>query len=116
MAPVAPELKPVYLITGGDRPKVARAVRRLRERIGPEATEHLSAAEVSGEAAAAACNALGLFAGDARLVLVEEVERWRAPDVKAVASYLESPAPATVLALVVALLAGAYAWRRWRPS
>jgi DNA polymerase-3 subunit delta len=100
LAPVPPELKPVYLIAGGDRPKVARAVRRLRDRIGPDATELLTAAEVSGEAAAAACNALGLFAGDARLVLVEEVDRWRAADVKAVAAYLGSPAPATVLALV----------------
>ena len=97
---MAPELKPVYLITGSDRPKVGRAVRRLRERIGSDAAELLNAAETSGEDAVAACNALGLFGEGTRLVVVEEVERWRAADVKMVVEYLASPAPATVLALV----------------
>jgi DNA polymerase-3 subunit delta len=97
---MAPELKPVYLVTGSDRPKVARAVRRLRDRLGVDAAELLSAAEDDGAAAVAACNALGLFTDEARLVVVEDVERWRAEDSKVVAAYLESPAPATVLALV----------------
>jgi DNA polymerase III subunit delta len=100
LAPVAQELKAVYLITGSDRPKVARAVRRLRERIGPDAAEILSATETSGEDAVSACNALGLFGAGTRLVVVEEVERWRAADVKDVVAYLTSPAPGTVLALV----------------
>ena len=95
-----PELKPAYLITGSDRPKVVRAVRRLRDRVGAEAAEVLGAAETSGDEAVAACNALGLFGDGTRLVVVEEVERWRAADAKAVADYLTSPAPATVLALV----------------
>ena len=95
-----PELKPVYLITGSDHPKVARAVRRLRERVGRDAMETLNAAESAGEDAVGACNALGLFGEGTRLVVVEEVERWRAADVKAVAAYLGSPAPGTVLALV----------------
>lgn len=94
------ELKPVYLLTGSDRPKVARALARLRVRIGEDATEHLSAQAASGDDAVAACNALGLLGGEARLVVVEGVDRWKAADVKAVAAYLESPAPATVLALV----------------
>ena len=97
---MAPDLKPVYLIAGSDRPKVTRAVRRLRDRIGVDAAELLSAAETSGDAAVAACNSLGLFTDEARLVVVEDVQRWRADDAKAVAGYLESPAPATVLALV----------------
>jgi DNA polymerase III subunit delta len=75
-------------------------VRRLRERIGDDATEHLSAREVSGAEAVAACNALGLFVGEGRLVIVDEPERWKAADVKEVVAYLASPAPATVLALV----------------
>jgi DNA polymerase III subunit delta len=100
LAPVAPDLKPVYLITGSDRPKVARAVRRLRERVGPEATELLNAGETSGDEAVAACNAMGLFGAGMRLVVVEEVERWRAADAKPVAEYLAGPAPSTVLALV----------------
>jgi DNA polymerase-3 subunit delta len=97
---VANELLPVYLLTGSDRPKIVRAVRRLRERIGEDSTEQLSAREVSGADAVAACNALGLFLGEGRLVIVDEVERWKAPDVKEVAVYLAAPAPATVLALV----------------
>ena len=48
----------------------------------------------------AACNALGLFVDEGRLVIVEEVERWKIADVKDVVAYLASPAPATVLALV----------------
>ena len=95
-----PELKPAYLITGSDRPKVARAVRRLRERVGAEGVELLDAVETTGEDAVAACNALGLFGDGARLVVVENVERWRAADAKAIAAYLGSPAPGTVLALV----------------
>ena len=58
------ELKPVYLFTGSDRPKIALALQRLRGRIGEDAIEQLQAAEASGEDAVAACNALGLFGGD----------------------------------------------------
>jgi DNA polymerase-3 subunit delta len=97
---VANELKPVYLLTGSDRPKIARALRRLRERIGDDATERLDARETSGEDAVASCNSLGLFVGEGRLVIVEDVDRWKAADAKEVAAYLASPAPATVLALV----------------
>ena len=97
---MATELKPVYLIAGSDRPKVARAVRRLRERVGVDAAELLSAVETSGDTAVAACNSLGLFTEEARLVVVDDVQRWRADDAKPVAAYLLSPAPTTVLALV----------------
>lgn len=45
---------------------------------------------------------MGLFSGGHRLVVVEEVDRWKAADVKAVAAYLASPTPDTVLALVAA--------------
>jgi DNA polymerase-3 subunit delta len=95
-----PELKPVYLLTGTDRPKITLALQRLRGRIGEDATEQLHAAEASGEDAVAACNALGLFGGDARLVIVDGVESWKAADVKEIESYLAEPAPSTVLALV----------------
>lgn len=108
---VAEDLKPVYLLTGRDRPKIARALARLRARFPAEAIEHLSADETSGADVAAACNAMGLFAADGRLVIVDAVDGrptgegrlvggWRADDVKAVAEYLRDPAPATVLALV----------------
>jgi len=94
------ELLSAYLITGSDKPKVKRALRKLRDRVGEDATEHLSAHEASGEDVAAACNALGLFTVESRLVVVEAVERWKAPDLKAVQEYLKRPAPTTVLALV----------------
>jgi DNA polymerase III subunit delta len=94
------ELLSAYLITGTDRPKVTRALRRLRDRVGEDATETLNASESSGEDAAASCNALGLFAVERRLVVVEQVERWKAADVKAVQEYLGKPAPTSVLALL----------------
>jgi len=94
------ELKPVYLFTGSDRPKIALALQRLRARIGEDATEHLHASEASGDDAVAACNALGLFGGDARAVIVDGVEAWKSADVKAVEEYLASPAPTTTLVLV----------------
>ena len=107
---VKPELKPVYLITGTDRPKVETAVRRLRARFQPEAVEIVSALDTPGAAAVALCNAGSLF-GDMRLVVVEAVDGrrnadgrltggWKAADVDAVAAYLQDPAAATVLALI----------------
>jgi DNA polymerase III subunit delta len=101
---MADELKQAYLIAGGDRPKVDRAVARLRARFDPEAVELLDAADVAGEDAVATCNAMGLFASAGRLVVVENVDTWKAPDVKAVAAYLQSPAPGTTLALVAGAL------------
>jgi DNA polymerase-3 subunit delta len=94
------ELKPVYLLTGTDRPKITLALQRLRARIGEDATEQLHAAEASGEDAVAACNALGLFGGEARLVVVDGVDVWKSADLKELESYLSAPAPTTVLALV----------------
>lgn len=94
------ELLSAYLIIGTDTPKVTRALRRLRDRVGEAATEHLSAHDAGGEDVAAACNALGLFTVERRLVIVDSVERWKAPDVKALEEYLKRPAPTTVLALV----------------
>jgi DNA polymerase-3 subunit delta len=106
----APALKPAYLLTGSDRPKIATAMSRLRARFAPEATELVNAQEVSGPDVAALCNAGSLF-GDTRLVVVDGVDGrrtnegrltngWKAADVKAIEDYLRSPAPATVLALV----------------
>ena len=96
-------LRPVYLLTGSDRPKHLRALRRLRTRFGPQAVEQLSAEDASGADAVAACNALGLFGaeGGGRLVIVEGVDRWRKADIDAVAGYLGNPVEGAVLALVV---------------
>src|SRR5918995_4994325 len=102
--------KPVYLLTGSDRPKIDTALARLRRHFAPEATDMRSALETSGESAVALCNAGSLF-GDARLVIVEDVDGrregdgrrrggWKTADVEPVGAYLGGPAPATVLALV----------------
>jgi len=104
------ELEAVYLITGSDEPKVELAVTRLRGRFAPEATERVSALESPAEDVVGLCNAGSLF-GDARLVIVMEVDGrrnadgrltggWKAADVAAITAYLETPAPATTLALV----------------
>ena len=100
MAAVASTLKPLYLIVGSDRPKIRVALERLRNRFDDGAVEILHAEEVGGLEAVAACNALGLFGGDARLVIVEDVHGWKAPDAKAIAEYAKDPTPGTVLALV----------------
>jgi DNA polymerase-3 subunit delta len=97
---MADDLKPAYLIAGSDRPKVDRAVERLRARFDADAVELHDASAETGEDVVAACNALGLFGGGTRLVLVENIELWKAPEAKAIADYLKSPAPGTTLALV----------------
>jgi DNA polymerase-3 subunit delta len=101
------ELLPIYLLTGGDRPKIRRALERLRSRFGPESVETLSAEISGGDEAAATLNSLGLFGdGGARLVIVEEVERWKKPDEEAVAAYLGDPVDGAVLVLVAGELKG----------
>jgi DNA polymerase-3 subunit delta len=109
----ASELKAAYVVSGDDRPKVEHALERLRARFDPEAVERLVGAGgdgASGAEVVAACNA-GSLLGDARLVLVTEVDGrrgdwgrmtggWKAADMQAVVEYLRSPAPGTVLCLV----------------
>src|SRR5262245_907191 len=97
---MADDLRPVYLLTGTDRPKIGRALRRLRTRFGDEAVEVLGAETVSGEDTAAALNSLGLF-GAGRLIVVHGVEKWKKADAEAVEGYLADPVGGTVLALVV---------------
>ena len=108
---MADELKPVYLLTGSDRPKIDRAVQRLRARFDGDAFEHLSALDAKGPDIVAACNSMGLFGDGDRLVLVTDVDgrpnaegRYggglRAADVEHLVAYLASPAPGAVLALV----------------
>lgn len=116
---MADELKPVYLLTGTDRPKVDLAVKRLRARFNSDAVEHLSVLDsrdsLPGADIVAACNSMGLFGDGDRLVLVTEVDgrpnsegRYggglKVADVELIAAYLTSPAPGAVLALVAAEL------------
>ena len=102
--------KPVYLLTGSDRPKIETALARLRRHFEPEAIDVASALDTSGEGAVARCNAGSLF-GDSRLVVIEDVDGrrdtegrrkggWKSADVEVVSAYLTNPAPDAVLALV----------------
>ncbi len=113
LAAMASELKPVYLLSGSDRPKIALALRRLRNRFDENAVELRSALETTADEIVAACNSMGLFAGadGDRLVIVDDVDGrpigegrltggWKAAELKAIAAYVEAPAPGTVLALV----------------
>ncbi len=98
------ELKPAYLITGSDQPKVAVAVKRLRARFAAEAIEELSG-EPGPDAAAgvdvvANLNAMGLFGDGERLVIVRGMGGWKKEDVDAITVYLDQPAPHSILALV----------------
>ncbi len=104
---------PSTCIGGTDRPKVELAIRRLRARVRGEdgSIEEFTARRqdddgegMSGEEAAGACNALGLFGGT-RLIVVQGAEIWgddkkAAADVEALAAYLPAPAPDAVLALL----------------
>ena len=116
---MADELKPVYLLTGTDRPKVDLAVKRLRAHFNSDAVEHLSVLDSRdadrGADIVAACNSMGLFGDGDRLVLATEVDgrpnaegRYggglKVADVELIAAYLASPAPGAVLALVAAEL------------
>jgi len=102
--------KPVYLLTGSDRPKIETALARLRRHFAPEATDIRSALDTTADAVVRLCNAGSLF-GDGRLVIVEDVDGrrdsdgrlkggWKAAEIDVVVSYLVNPAPATVLAVV----------------
>jgi len=101
------------LLSGSDRPKIALALRRLRNRFDENAVELRSALETTADEIVAACNSMGLFAGadGDRLVIVDDVDGrptgegrltggWKAAELKAIAAYVEAPAPGTVLALV----------------
>jgi DNA polymerase-3 subunit delta len=106
-----PSLKPAYLISGSDRPKVETAVQRLRARFVPEAVEIVSALDCTGADVVNLCNAGSLF-GDERLVVVTDLDGikkdqsrpptggWKAAEIEVIAAYLAAPAPGTVLALV----------------
>lgn len=94
------DLKPLYLISGSDRPKVELARQRLRGRFDDDAVTLVDAEHATAEDAIAECNALGLFAAGGHLVLVDHVDTWKADAAAVVADYAKAPAPATTLALV----------------
>jgi DNA polymerase III delta subunit len=98
---VSEPLAHLYLIAGSDRPKVLRAVARLRARVEREGglEDVLEATDASGAEVAGMSAQLGLLAAH-RLVVVQGVEAWRADDVAALEAYAAAAPPATTVALV----------------
>ena len=100
--------KPVYLITGSDRPKVETAIARCAAISSPSRSSTSPRSTPRATRRSGLCNAGSLF-GDARLIVVTEVDGVKADEVagrlegrrrRGDPAYLSNPAPATVLALV----------------
>jgi DNA polymerase-3 subunit delta len=92
-----------YLICGSDRPKVRRAVGRLRARVIAEAGSDLNIVVFDAEAQSAdavveAASTPGFTLGT-RLLLVLGADKWKVKDRKALAAYLDDPMPDTCLAV-----------------
>jgi DNA polymerase-3 subunit delta len=112
-------LKPVYLVVGEERYLVARVVAALREAaLGTEGPSFNDDRFVAGEHAVetvlAAANTVPMMA-KRRAVTVQAVERWeqrastddeRRGPLDALADYVKSPCPSTVLLLVASKLHG----------
>jgi DNA polymerase III delta subunit len=71
--------RPVYLLTGSDRPKIEAALVRLRRHFAPEAIDIRSALDTNADMVVALCNA-GILFGVARLVFVLDVDGGRDSD------------------------------------
>jgi DNA polymerase-3 subunit delta len=112
MAASAP-LLPVFLIVGNDRPKVRRAVQRLRQRVVDESGSDLNISTFVVESAGTAetlraiidATATPGFALGTRLLLVLGVHHFRAGQRKELVAYLQDPMPDTCLALEAEKLA-----------
>ena len=102
-----PALKPVYLIIGSDRPKVRRAIQRLRRRVIAESGSDINVAafEVESGNTAAALQALleaadtPGFALGTRLLLVLNAHHFKVKERKEILAYIHDPMPGTTLAL-----------------
>lgn len=96
-------LKPAYLITGDDEPKIdawrARVRTRAEEEGGPGALESFDAKATGPDEVAAALGML-TFGTEARYYLCDNVEGWKAGDLDPLEQALTDPAPDTVLVLI----------------
>ena len=115
MADPAP-LLPAYLILGTDRPKVRRAVSRLRQRVIDEAGSDLNvvmldAADVKVEELIDAAASPGLTFGT-RLLLVLNGHKWNAKARQQIVAYLKDPMPDTCVAVEAETIAASDALRK----
>ena len=99
------ELETSYMIHGTDRPKVKRALAKLRTYFSEDAIETFDAGMFPAADVVASCSMMGLFA-DRRLVVVQGADQWKVDDINVVLDYLKVPEPATVLVLLADKLAG----------
>lgn len=102
-------LLPAYLILGTDRPKVRRAVARLRQRVVDEAGSDLNVVLLDAEhdkieALMDAAASPGLTFGT-RLLLVLNGQKWNAKARQQIVAYLQDPMPDTCVALEAESLA-----------
>ena len=102
MADAAP-LLPAYLIIGTDRPKVRRAVARLRQRVVDEAGSDLNVVVLDAEHDAVellleAAESPGLTLGT-RLLLVLNGHKWKVKARQQIVAYLQDPMPDTCVAI-----------------
>ena len=96
-------LKPAYLISGDDEPKIdawrTRVRTRAEEEGGPGALETFDAKASAPDEVAAAMGML-TFGTEARYYLVDNVEAWKAGDLDPLEKALADPAPDTVLVML----------------
>ena len=107
-------LDTAYLIVGNDRPKVRRALQRLRERAVQESGSDINVTLIdvpggaqAAEAARAVLDAAatpGLALG-ARIIIVTGVHNFRVAERKQLVAYLQDPTPDTTLAFEAEKLA-----------
>jgi DNA polymerase III subunit delta len=100
-------LKPAYLIVGSDRPKVRRALARLRKRVIDEAGSDINVSVFEVESGRTgevlrnvieATNTPG-FALGTRLLLVLNAHHFKVKERKELLAYIEDPLPGTCLAI-----------------
>jgi DNA polymerase III subunit delta len=105
----ASALLPAYLIIGTDRPKVRRAVARLRQRVIDEAGSDLNVVVLDAEhdqveVLLQAAESPGLTFGT-RLLLVFNGHKWKVKARQQVVAYLQDPMPDTCVAIEAETLA-----------
>lgn len=97
------DIKPVYLISGEDEPRIdawrTRARRRAEEEGGPGALEAFEGKPDGPEVVAAAVSALS-FATGIRWLLADGVEAWKPADLEPLERQMADMPPDTVLVLI----------------
>jgi DNA polymerase-3 subunit delta len=97
------EAKPVYLFTGAETFLKEEGTQAIIDKVLPPAERNLNfeslyAGDISGTDVRERALTMPFFTSQ-RVILVRQVEKWRAPDVKALNDYVERPSDSTTLIL-----------------